>query len=133
MVGRVAAYVAQATEVENKAEMRLPASTSQVRLQLQLTISITRQYIQVADVPVTPIENGKLVEPEGEQGRIPSLFTKLVGIKERRAQAGREQSGEASGILLLADKDTDSDVVSKVLKTAGHAGFVNVRFGVIAQ
>jgi len=38
-------------------------------------------------------------------------------------QAGQEQSSEASGILLLADKDTDSDVVSKVLKTAGHAGF----------
>jgi len=35
--------------------------------------------------------------------------------------------------LLLADKDTDTDVVSKVLKTAGQAGFVNVRFGVIAQ
>jgi hypothetical protein len=33
----------------------------------------------------------------------------------------------------LADKNTDSDVVSKVLKTAGYAGFVNVRFGVIAQ
>ena len=35
--------------------------------------------------------------------------------------------------LLLADQDTDSDVVTKVLKTAGYAGFVNVRFGVIAQ
>jgi hypothetical protein len=32
-----------------------------------------------------------------------------------------------------ADQDTDSDVVTKVLKTAGYAGFVNVRFGVIAQ
>jgi biopolymer transport protein ExbD len=129
----LAAYAAQATEVENKEEMRLPASTSQVRLQLQLTISITQHYIQVADAPVSFIEKGKLVEPEDEQGRIPSLYAKLVGIKERRAQSGREQAGEASGILLLADKDTDSDVVSKVLKTAGHAGFVNVRFGVIAQ
>jgi hypothetical protein len=35
--------------------------------------------------------------------------------------------------LLLADQDIDSDVVTKVLKTAGYAGFVNVRFGVIAQ
>jgi biopolymer transport protein ExbD len=129
----LAAYAAQATEVENKAEMRLPASTSQVRLQLQLTISITQQFIQVADSPVTPIQKGNLVEPTDDEGRIPSLYTKLVGIKDRRAQAGREQTGEASGILLLADKDTDSDVVSKVLKTAGSAGFVNVRFGVIAQ
>jgi biopolymer transport protein ExbD len=129
----LAAYAAQATEVENKAEIRLPSSTSQVRLQLQLTISITQHYIQVADTPVTSIEKGKLVEPEDADGKIPSLFQKLVSIKERRAEAGREQAGEASGILLLADKDTDSDVVSKVLKTAGHAGFVNVRFGVIAQ
>jgi biopolymer transport protein ExbD len=129
----LAAYAAQATEVENKAEMRLPASTSQVRLQLQLTVSITQQWVQVADTPVTPIQKGKLVEPEDAEGRIPSLYQKLMSIKERRAQAGREQSGEASGILLLADKDTDSDLISKVLKTAGHAGFVNVRFGVIAQ
>ena len=129
----LAAYAAQATEVEDKAEMRLPSSSSQVRLQLQLTISITQHTIQVADAPVTSIEKGQLVEPVDEEGRIPSLYAKLLGIKERRAQAGREQTGEASGILLLADKDTDSDVVSKVLKTAGHAGFVNVRFGVIAQ
>ena len=129
----LAAYAAQATEVENKAEMRLPVSTSQVRLQLQLTVSITQHFVQVADTPVTPIEKGRLVEPEDEDGKIPSLYTKLLSIKERRAQAGREQTGEASGILLLADKDVDSDVVAKVLKTAGHAGFVNVRFGVIAQ
>jgi biopolymer transport protein ExbD len=129
----LAAYAAQATEVENKAEMHLPASTSQARLQLQLTVSITQHFVEVADSPVTPIENGKLVEPEDEEGKIASLYVKLVGIKERRAQVGRDQAGEASGILLLADKDTDSDVVSKVLRTAGHAGFVNVRFGVIAQ
>lgn len=129
----LAAYAAQATEVEDKAEMRLPSSSSQVRLQLQLTVSITQHFIQVADAPVTPIEKGKLVEPEDEEGRIPSLLTKLRSIKDRRAEAGREQTSEAAGILLLADKDTDSDVVSKVLKTAGHAGFVNVRFGVIAQ
>jgi hypothetical protein len=62
-----------------------------------------------------------------------SQLSQPGSIKERRAQAGREQAGEASGILHLADKDTDSDVVSKVLKTAGRAGFVNVRFGVIPQ
>lgn len=130
----LAAYAAQATEVENKTEMRLPSSSSQTRLQLQLTISISQQAVQVADVPVARIEKGKLVAgAEDEQGTIPPLYEKLVSIKERRAQAGREPTGEASGILLLADKDTDSDVVSKVLKTAGRAGFVNVRFGVIAQ
>lgn len=129
----LAAYAAQATEVEDKAEMRLPSSSSQVRLQLQLTVSITQHFIQVADAPVTPIQKGRLVEPEDEEGRIPSLLAKLRSIKDRRAESGREQTGEAAGILLLADKDTDSDVVSKVLKTAGHAGFVNVRFGVIAQ
>jgi biopolymer transport protein ExbD len=129
----LAAYAAQATEVEDKAEMHLPSSTSQVRLQLQMTISITQHGIQVADALITPIDKGKLVELEDTEGRIPSLYNKLMSIKERRAEAGREQAGEASGILLLADRDTDSDVVTKVLKTAGYAGFVNVRFGVIAQ
>jgi biopolymer transport protein ExbD len=130
----MAAYAAQATEVENKEEMRLPSSTSQVRLQLQLTISITQQLVQVADAPVARIEKGKLVaEALDDEGTIPSLYDKLMSIKQRRDQAGREQAGEASGILLLADKETDADVVSKVLKTAGRAGFVNVRFGVVAQ
>jgi biopolymer transport protein ExbD len=129
----LAAYAAQATEVENKAELRLPSSSSQTRLQLQLTVSITQHAVQVADAAVSSIEKGRLVEADDEEGRIPSLYAKLMSIKERRAQAGREQAAEASGILLLADKDTDSEVVSRVLKTAGHAGFVNVRFGVIAQ
>jgi biopolymer transport protein ExbD len=129
----LAAYAAQATEVENKSELRLPSSTSQVRLQLQLTISITQSAIQVADTPVARVTKGLLADPVDEDGRIPGLYAKLVSIKGNRAQAGQEQNSEASGILLLADKDTDSDVVSKVLKTAGHAGFVNVRFGVIAQ
>jgi biopolymer transport protein ExbD len=129
----LAAYAAQATEVENKSEMHLPASSSQTRLQLQLTVSITQHAVQVADAAVSAIDKGRLVETDDEQGRIPSLYAKLLSIKERRAEAGREQAGEASGILLLADKDTDSEVVSRVLKTAGHAGFVNVRFGVIAK
>jgi len=129
----LAAYAAQATEVENKSELLLPSSTSQVRLQLQLTISITQSAIQVADAPVARVAKGLLADPVDEAGRIPGLYAKLVSIKGNRAQAGQEQSSEASGILLLADKDTDSDVVSKVLKTAGQAGFVNVRFGVIAQ
>jgi biopolymer transport protein ExbD len=129
----LAAYAAQATEVENKSELLLPSSTSQVRLQLQLTISITQSAIQVADAPVARVAHGLLADPVDEEGKIPGLYAKLVSIKGNRAQAGQEQNSEASGILLLADKDTDSDVVSKVLKTAGHAGFVNVRFGVIAQ
>jgi hypothetical protein len=98
-----------------------------------LTISITQSAIQVADAPVARVAKGLLADPVDEAGRIPGLYAKLVSIKGNRAQAGQEQSSEASGILLLADKDTDSDVVSKVLKTAGQAGFVNVRFGVIAQ
>jgi biopolymer transport protein ExbD len=129
----LAAYAAQATEVEDKSELRLPVSTSQVRLQLQLTISITQTAIQVADVPVARVAKGRLADPVDQEGRIPALYAKLVSIKGNRAQLGQEQGPEASGILLLADKDTDSDVVSKVLKTAGYAGFVNVRFGVIAQ
>lgn len=131
----LAAYAAQATEVENKAEMQLPVSTSQTRLQLQLTVSITQHAVQVADTPVARIEKGRLVDKEDEDGKIPALYAKLKSIKDRRSQSTSEQTieTEASGILLLADKEVDSDVVAKVLKTAGHAGFVNVRFGVIAQ
>ena len=129
----LAAYAAQATEVEDKSELRLPSSASQVRLQLQLTISITQTMIQVADVPLARVAKGRLVDPVDEEGRIPALYAKLVSTKEKRAQSGQEQGPEAGGILLLADKDTDADVITKVLKTAGQAGFVNIRFGVIAQ
>jgi len=129
----LAAYAAKPPRWKTSSELLLPSSTSQVRLQLQLTISITQSAIQVADAPVARVAHGLLADPVDEEGKIPGLYAKLVSIKGNRAQAGQEQNSEASGILLLADKDTDSDVVSKVLKTAGHAGFVNVRFGVIAQ
>lgn len=129
----LAAYAAQATEVEVKSELVLPSSASQTRLQLQLTVSITQQAIMVADVPVAKMQKGNVVGEMDGDGNIPGLFAKLTEIRERRDEAGKGETAEASGILLLADKDTDADAVSKVLKTAGQAGFVNVRFGVIAQ
>jgi hypothetical protein len=58
--------------VEDKTELRLPVSTSQVRLQLQLTISITKTAIQVADVQVARVVKGFLADPVDEEGRIPA-------------------------------------------------------------
>jgi biopolymer transport protein ExbD len=126
----LASYTAQAIEVQQKKDLSLPASSSQAKLQKDLVVTVTRSQIQVASVPVCRIEAGKLVGTTVEEEKVVALYDKLRSLRSSR-QAGAGDAGDT--ILLLADRSTDAALVSKVLKTAGMAGFPNVRFGVVSQ
>ena len=58
-------------------------------------------------------------------------------VRLHRIEAGRLGEytvGEDNTVLLvLADKRADFDLVSKVLKTSGYAGFPNFRFAVLKK
>lgn len=127
----LAAYTAQSLEVKQKPDLQLPVSSSQLSLRPTLTIDITRRQIDVAGEPVVAIEGGRIAGAVDENDIIAGLDGKLAQIRAARKAAGRDEGPEAEVILLLADRDTDSSIITKVLKTAGSAGFVNVRFGVL--
>jgi hypothetical protein len=84
-------------------------------------------------VPVGNIQNGQIVEPLDKDGNVHALYDRLGKAKESRQAAGRADVADGALVLLLADRGTDSETITRVLKTAGRAGFYNVRFGVISR
>jgi biopolymer transport protein ExbD len=130
----LASYTAQAMEVQQKDSLHLPASSSQVKLAPNLTLTVSKKQILVADVPVATISGdqilGTKVEPDD---KIVNLYDRLRNARSLRANAGSEGTASTETVLLLADRTIDSTIITKVLKTAGMAGFVNIRFGVLAK
>ena len=129
----LASYTAQSVELEGQAGLTLPASTSQLSLTPQVTITVTASRIDVGGVPVGSIEHGNIVDPLDKDGRLTPLYERLRSLKASREGAGRADLADSALVLLLADKGTDALTITNVLKTAGVAGFYNVRFGVIAR
>ena len=130
----LASYTAQAMEIQDKPDLKLPSSASQVKLSPSLTVTVTQNQILVADVPVAGVRGADITGTKVDGDKISTLHVRLENIRSSRAAAGKLDEGvSAETFMLLADKRTDSVVITKVLKTAGMAGFVNVKFGVIAQ
>jgi biopolymer transport protein ExbD len=129
----LAAYTAQSVEVEGHPDLHLPSSTSQVALNPQITITVTQNAIDVGGIPVAHVANGLITDPLDSDDKIAPLYDRMKQVRVSREAAGRADMADSSLILLLADKGTDSRTISTVLRSAGFAGFANVRFGVIAQ
>lgn len=128
----LASYTAQSLEVKQKADLRLPVSSSQLTVKPGLTLLITQASIEVGGDPVARLQGDRILATVEDDDKIVPLYERLRQVKDRRAAAGRDEAPDNDVVLLLADKGTDSSVVMKVLKTAGLAGFVNVRFGVLS-
>jgi hypothetical protein len=132
----LAAYTAQSLEVKQKPDLTLPVSSSQLSLKPSLTLMLGRSDIHLGADLVVKLDGGKVLAPPAAEGddedKIGPLFDKLRAVKDARAAAGRADAEGSDVILLLCDKSTDATLVTRVLKTAGLAGFVNVRFGVLS-
>jgi biopolymer transport protein ExbD len=129
----LASYTAQSVEAESQKGLHLPSSSSQVTLSPQVTITVTTSDVDVGGVPVAKIDHGLITEELDAEGKVTPLYERLRGVKAARVSAGRADLAEGDLVLLLADKGTDSKTITSILKTAGYAGFINVRFGVIAR
>jgi biopolymer transport protein ExbD len=129
----LASYTAQSVEIEGHAGLKLPTSTSQVTLNPQITITVTEAAIDVSGIPVAHVAKGLVTDPLDADDKIAPLYERLRQVRVSREAAGRADLADSNLILLLADKGTDSRTISTVLRSAGFAGFANVRFGVIAE
>jgi biopolymer transport protein ExbD len=129
----LASYTAQSVEIEGHAGLHLPTSTSQVTLNPQITITVTDAAIDVGGIPVAHIAGGLVTDALDADDKIAPLYERLRQVRVSREAAGRADLADSNLVLLLADKGTDARTISTVLRSAGFAGFANVRFGVIAQ
>lgn len=129
----LASYSAQEMEIKQKQGLELPASTSESKVVVNLVVTVSKHQILVAEVPVAGLQNGKVTDSPEDGDKIVNLYERLKNVQSTRQAAGREGLPGDDTILLLADKETDSALVTRVLKTAAMAGFANVRFGVLAK
>jgi biopolymer transport protein ExbD len=129
----LASYTAQAVEVQQKNDLQLPASSSQAKLSESLTVTVSRHQILVAGVPVAPIDHGVVQAEVDEQGKIVPLYKRLASASASRAAAGQKEGPANDTVIVLADRTTDAAILTSVLRTAGQAGFVNAKFGVLQQ
>jgi biopolymer transport protein ExbD len=120
------------SEVAPKGDMTLPSSSTQVTTSKELTVTLTKKELFLADVPVAQVMNGKIGNGD-ENEKIPALLERLQNVKASRAAAGQDDLPGQDTVLVLADKESDATQVARVLKTAASAGFVKARFGVVGQ
>lgn len=129
----LASYSTQDAEIKQKQIIELPASSSELALVQNLTVTVTTSQILVSGLPVADIDNGEVKGSPVENGKIVGLYDKLAAAKANRKAAGQDGMPGADMVLLLADKSLDSTLITDILKTTAMAGFPNVRFGVVGQ
>src|ERR1039458_8298320 len=114
----LASYTTQALEVEQKPGLHLPVSSSQLKPTPDLIITATETEIFVGDFTVAKIKGDTIAGSALEGEKIVALYDEVHG---------------ADLVMVLADKNTDAQIIAKILKTSAMAGFVKARFAVLAN
>ena len=127
----LASYAASNTEIKGADNMQLPVSSSETEATMSILVRITLEQVEVEGKQIVKIKDG---QPQGRNDgdKIVPLYDELlkVGIQGKK---GVKMTEENTVLLVLADKRADYELVSKVLKTAGYAGYPNFRFAVMKR
>jgi biopolymer transport protein ExbD len=127
----LASYAAANTEIKGADGMQLPASSSESQASMSILVRVTLEKVEVEGHPIVFIKDGTLQAPiEGD--KIVPLFKELtrIGVEGKN---GVKMTEDNTVLLVLADKRLDYSLISKVLKTAGYAGYPNFRFAVLKR
>ena len=128
----LASYAAANTEIKGAENMQLPSSSSEQQATMSILVRVTLDDIEVEGKPIAALRNGELPPELFAEDRVVPLFRELQKYAEN-GKKGVEMTEDNTVLLVLADKRADFDLVSKVLKTAGYAGFPNFRFAVLKR
>lgn len=130
----LASYTTQALEVEQKPGLHLPVSSSQLKPTPDLIITATENEIFVGDFTVAKIKGDTIVGSALDGEKIVALYDKLHGVQQAHAAAGTDDEVHGADlVMVLADKNTDAQIIAKILKTSAMAGFIKARFAVLAN
>ncbi len=123
-------FVEQEMEFDAGAKIKLPASGTQQKLELSVSVTITPDDLQVEKVPICNVKNGKIDAPmEGD--KIVPLYDKLNQLRAARQAQSAGLSKNDDVIFLLADRGATFTLLAPVMKTAAMAGYPNFRFAVV--
>lgn len=128
----LASYAVSNTEIKGAEDMQLPSSTSEQQASISILVRVTLDVIEVEGNPIVKLDNGKLPAKYFVDDRVTPLF-KMLELYAKNGKKGVKMTEDNTVLLVLADKRADFDLVSKVLKTSGYAGFPNFRFAVLKR
>lgn len=118
-------YKSQSVMLESAQGLQLPPSQSDRGLVVTLTVTVTDKEIRLMDSPVMLLKQGEVAEQDLEGSKIVPLYNRMA----RLLQLKRIEP-ENAYVLLLADKNLKSDLITKVMKTCGMAGMPKFHLGV---
>ncbi|MCB0308094.1 MAG: biopolymer transporter ExbD [Bdellovibrionales bacterium] len=121
-------------------DVSIPSSSSEELISEAVSVTVSQTSIMVDNKVVAKIRNGKHVQARLEGQKIVPLYNELLRhkrlnkFKSPSKQKGKSQEEDSSTVILLqADKRVPFELLDKVLKSAGMAGFPKSRFVVLRR
>lgn len=129
-------FSAEDQEVKVKSDIILPPSNSDQAFSKSVQVFVAKDYLMVEDETICKIKDGKFLKVKIEGNKIFPLFNSLekkrARILEETAASGKSAENETV-VLFMADESVGFDMINKVMKTCGMAGFPNFQFAVMAK
>ncbi|MFH1810109.1 MAG: biopolymer transporter ExbD [Pseudomonadota bacterium] len=123
-------------DVKVHSDITLPPSISERGFTKTVQVFVSKDALTVEDEVIGKINKGELVKVQVEGNKIVPLFNTLekkrARIMEETAASGKN-ADEETVILFMADESVGFDIINKVMKTCGMAGFANFQFAVMAR
>ncbi len=123
-------------DVKLRQDVVLPPSISERAFKKTVQVYLSDSALIVEDEVVAKISKNKFKNAKIKGNKIFPLFNTLekkrARIMEETAASGKNADDETV-ILFMADENTDFDLINKVMKTCGMAGFAKFQFAVMAQ
>jgi len=129
-------FSAEDQDVKLNPDITLPHSTSEKTFKKTVQVLLSAHDLRVEDEIVCKVKKEQFVGAKVEGNKIFPLFNALekkrARILEETAASGKDAE-EETVILFMADEGLGFDMINKVMKTCGMAGFANFQFAVLAK
>ncbi len=129
-------YSAEGSILTNADNLVLPNSISKKKpKEVNLQVAVTRDMILVDNQPVCPTEDARRIpqdEPEPSVAKLEERLAKALAQEEEMVKMGalNEVLGK---VVVQVDKNTEFDILYKVMFTCGKVGYNKMNFAVMER
>ncbi|MCI5072777.1 biopolymer transporter ExbD [bacterium] len=114
-------------------DIKVPYSTSEISLNNAVNVTVSQNAIMVEDKVVAKLRYGKKIQAQVDGQKILPLYRELVQIRSQQTNSGKVKKEDEGVVLLKADQSISFEVLDKVLKSSGMAGYPKSRFVVFRR
>ncbi len=123
-------------QIQVSDDLQVPVSNAQLGLEELVPVTVTRKGIMVNNEPVMAIDNWVPQDAAAGDNKmvIPGLRAAMEAAAEKERQMAELNPNRPpfeGKMLFIADKEMPSELLIKVLYSAGQAGFASYKFTVV--